>query len=76
MGPATTIPYHRAILESADFKAGRLTTHFIDDHPELLEEMKTYLGEVSPMDYSATDPRRVAAAAAAVAAATSGGASH
>ena len=67
VGPATTIPYHRAILESADFKAGRLTTNFIADHPELLEEMKPLVDERSPMDYGA-DPRHVAAAAAAVAA--------
>jgi pyruvate carboxylase subunit A len=67
VGPATTIPYHRAILESADFKAGRLTTRFIEDHPELMDEMKRFLGERSPMDYGA-DPRHVAAAAAAVAA--------
>jgi pyruvate carboxylase subunit A len=66
-GPATTIPYHRAILESPDFRAGKLTTHFIDDHPELVDEMKRFLGETSPMDYGA-DPRRVAAAAAAIAA--------
>jgi pyruvate carboxylase subunit A len=74
-GPATTIPYHRAILESPDFKAGRLTTRFIEDHPELLEKMTEFLGQTSPMDYGA-DPRHVAAAAAAVAAAVgSGGAS-
>ena len=73
VGPATTIPYHRAILDSADFKAGRLSTRFIDDHPELLEEMRQFLGETSPMDYGA-DRRRVAAAAAAVAAVVSAGA--
>ncbi|HEX6349561.1 MAG TPA: acetyl-CoA carboxylase biotin carboxylase subunit [Candidatus Dormibacteraeota bacterium] len=67
VGPATTIPYHRAILESPDFLAGNLSTRFIDDHPELLEEMKRFLGETSPMDYGA-DARQVAAAAAAVAA--------
>jgi len=67
VGPATTIPYHRAILESPDFLAGNLSTRFIDDHPELLEEMKRFLGETSPMDYG-SDARAVAAAAAAVAA--------
>ena len=67
VGPATTIPYHRAILSSPDFKSGNLTTNFIAEHPELLEEMQKFEGEVSPMDYSAVDPRRVAAAAAAVA---------
>ena len=72
VGPATTIAYHRAILESADFKAGRLTTRFIEDHPELLEQMQRFLGQKSPMDYGA-DPRHVAAAAVAVAAAVGGG---
>ena len=71
VGPATTIPYHRAILENADFKAGRLTTRFIEEHPELLERMQEYLEERSPMDYGA-DARHVAAAAAAVAAVISG----
>ncbi|TME17481.1 MAG: acetyl-CoA carboxylase biotin carboxylase subunit [Chloroflexi bacterium] len=65
-GPATTIPYHRAILASPDFKAGKLSTGFIAEHPELLEDMRKYLDEVSPMDYSAVDSRRLAAAAAAV----------
>ena len=65
-GPATTIPYHRAILESPDFRAGNLTTRFIDDHPELLDATKQLLGETSPLDYGA-DPRHVAAAAAAAA---------
>jgi pyruvate carboxylase subunit A len=73
VGPATTIPYHQAILESADFKAGRLTTRFIEDHPELLEDMKRFLDQKSPMDYGA-DPRHVAAAAAAVAVVTAKGA--
>jgi pyruvate carboxylase subunit A len=70
VGPATTIPYHRAILESPDFRAGGLTTRFIEDHPELMDAARQYLGETSPMDYGA-DPRHVAAAAAAVAAVVS-----
>jgi acetyl-CoA carboxylase biotin carboxylase subunit len=69
-GPASTIPYHRAILDSADFKAGKLSTSFIADHPELIEHMAAFRDEVSPLDYGA-DPRRVAAAAAAVAAVVS-----
>jgi pyruvate carboxylase subunit A len=68
VGPATTIPYHRAILGSADFKAGKLTTNFIAQHPELLEEMAKFADEISPMDYSSVDPRKIAAATAAVAA--------
>ena len=70
VGPATTIPYHRAILESPDFRAGNLSTRFIDDHPDLVEHAKTYAGETSPFDYG-SDARHVAAAAAAVAAVTS-----
>jgi pyruvate carboxylase subunit A len=69
-GPLTTIPYHRAILESPDFRAGSMTTRFIDDHPELVEATRQFLGETSPMDYGA-DPRHVAAAAGAVAAVVS-----
>ena len=70
VGPATTIPYHRAIVANGDFKAGRLSTSFIPDHPDLLDQMKRYVDERSPMDYGA-DPRHVAAAAGAVAAALS-----
>jgi pyruvate carboxylase subunit A len=69
VGPATTIAYHRAILESPDFRAGKLTTRFIDDHPELVEVSKGYLDQSSPMDYG-PDHRHVAAAAAAVATVT------
>ncbi|MBO0706382.1 MAG: acetyl-CoA carboxylase biotin carboxylase subunit [Candidatus Dormibacteraeota bacterium] len=72
VGPATTIPYHRAILENVDFRSGNLTTRFIDEHPELLEATRRFLDERSPMDYGA-DAQRVAAAAAAVAAAIQGG---
>ena len=67
VGPATTIPYHRAILESSDFRAGKLSTRFIEDHPELTEQAKAFAGQTSPFDYG-TDPRRIAAAAAAVSA--------
>jgi pyruvate carboxylase subunit A len=71
VGPATTIPYHRAILENVDFRSGNLTTRFIDEHPELLEAAARFLDERSPMDYGA-DARHVAAAAAAVAAVVQG----
>jgi pyruvate carboxylase subunit A len=66
VGPATTIPYHRAILENADFRAGKLSTRFIDDHPQLVEQARVFAGDQSPFDYG-PDPRHVAAAAAAVA---------
>jgi pyruvate carboxylase subunit A len=66
VGPATTISYHRAILDSADFRAGNLSTRFIEDHPELVEKARKFAGDTSPFDYGA-DPRHIAAAAAAVA---------
>jgi pyruvate carboxylase subunit A len=66
VGPATTISYHRAILENPDFRAGKLSTNFIDDHPQLVDQAKKLAGDTSPFDYG-PDPRHVAAAAAAVA---------
>src|SRR6202023_757735 len=70
VGPATTIPYHRAILASPDFRSGTLTTNSPPAPPDPLDERKNLEGEVSPMDYSASDPRKIAAAVAAVAAMT------
>ena len=66
VGPATTIPYHRAILDSSDFRAGNLSTRFIEDHPQLVEQAKKFATDESPFDYG-PDPRHIAAAAAAVA---------
>jgi len=59
-----------SLVETREFLATAATTDFIAGHPELLEEMKKFEGDVSPMDYSAADPRKIAAAAAAVAALT------
>jgi pyruvate carboxylase subunit A len=70
VGPATTISYHRAILENPDFRSGNLSTRFIDDHPNLVEQARKLASDVSPFDYG-PDPRHVAAAAAAVAAVVS-----
>ena len=66
VGPATTIPYHRAILDNPDFRAGNLSTRFIEDHPQLVEQAEKLAADQSPFDYG-PDPRHVAAAAAAVA---------
>ena len=66
VGPATTIPYHRAILDNPDFRAGNLSTRFIEDHPQLIEVARKLADDQSPFDYG-PDPRHVAAAAAAVA---------
>jgi pyruvate carboxylase subunit A len=66
IGPATTIPYHRAILDNPDFRSGNLSTRFIEDHPHLVDEAKKLAADQSPFDYG-PDPRHMAAAAAAVA---------
>jgi pyruvate carboxylase subunit A len=66
VGPATTIPYHRAILDNADFRSGNLSTRFIEEHPDLIEQARKLAADQSPFDYG-PDPRHVAAAAAAVA---------
>src|SRR4029077_1658110 len=66
VGPAATIPYHRAILDNPDFRAGNLSTRFIEDHPDLIEVARKLAADESPFDYG-PDPRHVAAAAAAVA---------
>ena len=35
-GVATNIPFLQAVLDDPDFKAGRITTSFIEEHPQLL----------------------------------------
>src|SRR5207237_2012138 len=47
-GPKTTIPFHRALLEEADFVNGRISTSFIEDHPGLLEKTKEFEKEPTP----------------------------
>ena len=55
-GVATNIPFLQAVLEDPDFRAGRLSTSFIDDHPQLLTartsadrgtRLLTYLAETT-----------------------------
>ncbi len=35
-GIPTTIPFHRKLLTDEDFQKGKLSTHFLEEHPELL----------------------------------------
>ncbi len=35
-GVATNVPFLRAVLDDPDFQAGRITTAFIEDHPDVL----------------------------------------
>jgi len=65
-GPKTTIPFHRALLEEADFLGGRISTSFIQDHPGLLEKTKEFDAQGSPLE-SLYGGGEVAAAIAAAA---------
>jgi len=66
-GVTTNIPYHLAVIEDPDFVAGRLTTHFIPDHPHLVERAAHWDAERARFARSLRDPARVAAIGAAVA---------
>ena len=55
-GVATNIPFLQAVLDDPDFRAGRLTTSFIETHPQLLTarssadrgtKLLTYLADVT-----------------------------
>ena len=55
-GVSTNIPFLQAVLDDADFRAGRLTTAFIEDHPQLLTarssadrgtKLLTYLADIT-----------------------------
>ncbi|HEV3231796.1 MAG TPA: acetyl-CoA carboxylase biotin carboxylase subunit [Candidatus Dormibacteraeota bacterium] len=65
-GVRTNMPLHLAITEAADFRAGRLSTHFIPDHPEVMARAAEIAAEGPALDLGAGDAVRVAAIAAAV----------
>lgn len=55
-GVSTNIPFLQAVLDNEDFRAGRLSTSFIEDHPQLLTarssadrgtKLLTYLADVT-----------------------------
>jgi pyruvate carboxylase subunit A len=69
-GIRTNIPYHLAILDSPDFQRGEYTTHFIEDHPGLVEQARGWEERRKPFDRLLRDPARAAAIAAAVAVST------
>ncbi|MBI3925074.1 MAG: acetyl-CoA carboxylase biotin carboxylase subunit [Armatimonadetes bacterium] len=35
-GLRTTIPFHREVMRHPEFRAGHLSTHFVEEHPELV----------------------------------------
>lgn len=58
MGISTNIPFHLRVLAEPDFVAGHFTTHYIEEHPGLLE----------PHEFDEAESRAAAAAAAVAAA--------
>src|SRR2546427_7611745 len=49
-GPKTTVPFHRALLEEADFLNGRGSTSFIQEHPRLLEKTRDFEAQGAPLE--------------------------
>jgi pyruvate carboxylase subunit A len=66
-GIHTNIPYHLAVIDSNDFRAGDYSTAFIEQHPELVAEADAWAGRQEPLRRIVRDPARAAAIAAAVA---------
>jgi pyruvate carboxylase subunit A len=66
-GVTTNIPYHLALIAEQDFIDGKLTTHFIPDHPQLVENAAHWEQERARFAGAMRDPARVAAIGAAVA---------
>jgi pyruvate carboxylase subunit A len=65
-GIRTNIPYHLALMSKSEFRAGRYSTHFIDDHPELVAEADEWAARQEPLRRLVRDPARAAAIAAAI----------
>ncbi|MHB8510311.1 MAG: acetyl-CoA carboxylase biotin carboxylase subunit [Candidatus Dormibacteria bacterium] len=65
-GVRTNIPLHLAITESPDFVAGKLSTHFIPDHPEVMERAGALAAGGYGLDLGGPESVRIAAITAAV----------
>jgi pyruvate carboxylase subunit A len=65
-GVKTNIPLHLALTEEPDFVAGKLSTHFIPDHPRLLKRVAELVRRGYGLDLGGSDTARVAAVTAAV----------
>ncbi|MFN2464889.1 MAG: acetyl-CoA carboxylase biotin carboxylase subunit [Candidatus Dormibacteria bacterium] len=65
-GVKTNIPLHLALTEAPDFRAGKLSTHFIPDHPEVMERAGVLAEEGSGLELGGgSDGARIAAITAA-----------
>ena len=79
MGPKTNIPFHKAMMTNEAFMRGDLTTHFLDEHPEVFDDTKRFIRTHESLEKRLTeifmdkrvkrlaeDEKRIAAVAAAV----------
>ncbi|MDP3034391.1 MAG: acetyl-CoA carboxylase biotin carboxylase subunit [Methanobacteriaceae archaeon] len=71
LGVKTTIPFHKAMMRSPDFRAGKLNTHFVDEHRKgIMEEMEKIVLEdkerVNRLKSTFLPNKKVAAITAAV----------
>ena len=66
-GVTTNIPFHLALLDEPDFLSGRLSTHFIPEHPQLAERTAEWAERKRTLDRALRDGARIAAIGAAVA---------
>ncbi|MBI2850454.1 MAG: acetyl-CoA carboxylase biotin carboxylase subunit [Chloroflexi bacterium] len=71
LGVKTNIPFHKAVMENPRFIDGKLSTHFIDTEPTILEDMKRIIEREKPFEERLSqifdEKKRVAAIAAAAA---------
>jgi acetyl/propionyl-CoA carboxylase alpha subunit len=66
-GITSNIPFHAALLEDSDFLAGRLTTEYIANHPQLLVRAQAWRErQAEAMSQLGSNRRRLAAMAAAL----------
>ena len=65
-GIHTNVAYHLALTSHSEFRAGRYSTHFIDQHPELADEAAVWAQRQEPLRRLVRDPARAAAIAAAI----------
>ena len=65
-GVKTNIPLHLALTESPDFRAGKLSTHFIPDHPEVMERADELAAAGVGLDLGGSGNAQVVAIAAAL----------
>jgi len=66
-GIRTNVAYHLAVLDTPEFQRGDYTTHFIEDHPQLIERAREWEERRRRFDRVVRDPAHVAAIAAALA---------